>query len=79
MDDGSINKRYKTIVLCTNSFSAEEHQLLIEYFRSSYGIEAKPEPRRNGQFVLRINASQSKSFLDIVAPHIPDCMNYKLG
>ncbi|MBR4304206.1 MAG: hypothetical protein IKT81_02620 [Clostridia bacterium] len=79
MDDGSINKRYKTIVLCTNSFSAEEHQLLIEYFRSSYGIEAKLEPRRNGQFVLRINSSQSKSFLDIVAPHIPDCMNYKLG
>ena len=79
MDDGSINKRYKTITLCTNSFCVEEQQLLIEYLENSYGITAKLEPRRNGQFVLRINASQSKAFLDIVAPHIPDCMNYKLG
>jgi len=79
MDDGSINKRYRTIVLCTNSFSVEEQQLIIEYFKNSWGIEAKLEPRRNGQFVVRINASRSKAFLDIVAPHIPDCMNYKLG
>lgn len=37
------------------------------------------EQRRNGQFVLRINASQRYRFLDLVAPHVPDCMSYKLG
>ena len=79
MDDGSLNRRYGTIVLCTNCFSLDEHTTMIGYFSECLGIEPKIEPRRNGQFVLRINASQRHRFLDIVAPHIPDCMVYKLG
>lgn len=79
MDDGSINKRYHTIVLCTNSFSYDEQVLIIDFLAARYGIEAKLESRRNNQTVLRINASQRYRFFDIVSPHIPDCMSYKLG
>ena len=79
LDDGSLNKRYGTITLSTNSFSFEEQVLMVEYFLSHFDIEAKIEPRRNKQFCLRINASQAKAFLEIVAPYIPDCMAYKLG
>lgn len=79
MDDGSINKRYHTIVLCTNSFSHTGQLLLIDCLASRFGVEAVLEPRRNNQTVLRINASKAKHFLDIVSPHIPDCMSYKLG
>ena len=79
LDDGSRNKRYGTIVLCTNSFSFDQQTLLVEYFSSRFNIEVKIEPRRNGQSVLRINASQSKRFLELISPHIPDCMAYKLG
>ena len=79
MDDGSLNKRYETIVLCTNCFSIEEHHIMIDYFLSHYGIEPKLEPRRNGQVVLRINASQSRQFRNIISQYIPDCMSYKLG
>lgn len=79
MDDGSLNRRYGTVVLCTNSFSLDEHALLIAFFLDRFGIAAKAEPRRNGQFVLRINASQRRKFFDLVSPHIPDCMAYKLG
>lgn len=79
MDDGSFNRRYGTIVLCTNSFTLNEHAIIIEYFRDRFGIESKAEPRRNGQFVLRINASQRRKFFALVSPHIPDCMSYKLG
>lgn len=78
MDDGSVNKRYKTIVLCTNCFSIEEQQLIIEHFVEKYGIEPKLEKRRNNQYVLRINASQSRLFFDIVGEHIPECMSYKI-
>lgn len=78
MDDGSRNRRYKTVTLCTNSFSYEEHVTMVEYFLSRYGIEPKIEPRRNGQFSLRINASQSGAFLSVVSPYIPDCMRYKI-
>lgn len=78
MDDGSFNRRYKTIVLCTNCFSQEEQSLIVDYFKSAYGIDAKKELRRNNQTVVRINASQRNLFFDLVAPHIPDCMSYKL-
>lgn len=78
MDDGSRNRRYKTITLCTNSFSYEEHVTMVDYFRSRYSIDPKIEPRRNGQFTLRINASQSDDFLSIVSPYVPDCMRYKI-
>ena len=78
LDDGSLNKRYHTIVLCTNSFSKEGQLLAIEYFKEHYGIHAVLEPRRNGQTVIRINASESRKFMDIVAPFVPPCMSYKL-
>jgi hypothetical protein len=78
MDDGSINKRYKTIVICTNSFSYEEHLLIQAWFYNRFGIETKIEPRLNHQFCIRINASVSRKFIDIVSPFVPDCMSYKI-
>ena len=79
LDDGSLNKRYGTIVLSTNAYSLEEHHLMIDYFESVYGIHPKIEPRRNNQYALRINASESKAFRSIVSDYVPDCMSYKLG
>ena len=78
MDDGSLNKRYHTIVLCTNSFSPEGQRLILDFLKNRYGILGVPEKRRNEQTVIRINASQSRAFMDIVSPHVPECMNYKL-
>lgn len=78
MDDGSLNKRYHTVVLCTNSFSHEGQLLAINYLKEHYNINAVLEPRRNQQTVIRINASQSRKFMDLISPHIPDCMSYKL-
>lgn len=79
LDDGSLNKRYGTIVLCTNCFTREEQETIVEYLSSVYGIDSKIEPRRNDQSVVRINASQRQKFFDLISTHIPDCMSYKLG
>ena len=79
MDDGSLNKRYGTIVLCTNAFPLEDQLLLIDFFEKAYGLHLKAEKRRNDQYILRINASESKLFRSIVAPHVPSFMDYKLG
>lgn len=78
MDDGSLNKRTHTVVLCTNSFSREGQLLAIDFLKRRYGIEAVLEPRRNDQTVIRINASQSRKFMDIISSYVPDCMKYKL-
>lgn len=79
MDDGSINKRYGTIVLCTNSFSFDQQSLIVEFLAGRFDIKSVIEPRRNEQSVIRINASQRHRFMELTAPHIPDCMSYKLG
>ena len=79
LDDGSLNRRYRTIVLCTNAFSREGQLLAAAHFADRWNIGCKLEPRRNGQTVLRINASQANRFLALVAPFVPACMAYKLG
>ena len=78
MDDGSLNQRYHTVVLCTNSFSREGQLLAIDFLKDRYGIQAVLEPRRNGQTVICINASQSRKWMDLIGPHVPSCMSYKL-
>lgn len=78
MDDGSLNKRYHTVVLCTNSFSRQGQLLAIAFLKDRYGIESVLEPRRNQQTVIRINASQSREFMNLIAPYVPSCMSYKL-
>lgn len=78
LDDGSLNRRYHTIVLCTNSFSTKGQLLLIDHLKSTYNISSVLEPRRNGQTVIRINASQSKKFISLIEEYVPSCMNYKL-
>lgn len=79
MDDGSLNKRYGTIVLSTNAYSLPELSLMIDFFEKKYGLHAKLEKRRNDQYALRINASESKAFRSIIADYVPTCMSYKLG
>ena len=79
LDDGSLNKRTGVIVLCTNPFTVEEQRLVIDWFEENYNLHLKLEKRRNEQFVLRVNASESKQFRSIIADYVPSCMDYKLG
>lgn len=79
MDDGSLNKRYGTIVLSTNAYSLPELSLMIDFFEKKYSLHAKLEKRRNDQYALRINASESKAFRSIITDYVPTCMSYKLG
>lgn len=79
LDDGSLNKRYGTIVMSTNAYSLPELGLMIDWFEKKHGLHAKLEKRRNEQYALRINASESKAFRSIIADYVPECMSYKLG
>lgn len=78
LDDGSLNRRYRTIVLCTNSFSKEGQLLLIDHLKSVYNVDSILEPRRNNQTVIRINASQYEKFASVIREYVPNCMSYKL-
>ena len=43
MDDGT-HRDHRACRLCTQSFSAEDHDLLIECLRDNFGILAKKKP-----------------------------------
>lgn len=79
MDDGSLNKRYGTMVLCTNPFDYNQHTLMQQWFYDRWGIETKLEPRRNNQYMLRINASIAGKLREIISPHIIPPMRYKVN
>ena len=79
MDDGSRHIRTNVVTLCTNAFSFEEHQIMADWFMEKWGIKATICSSHKTQYNLRINQSQVRRFYDLVAPHIPDCMSYKLG
>ena len=78
MDDGSLNKRYGTMVFCTMSFSYEEHIVMQDWFLEKWDIKTVIEPRRNNQFALRVNASEAAKLRNIISEHVPPYMRYKV-
>jgi LAGLIDADG DNA endonuclease family len=83
MDDGSLNKRYGTMLISTNNFSYEEHVLIQQWFLNRWDIPVKIESRKSSwtgktQYSIRINSSVAKRFREIISPYVPDCMKYKI-
>jgi recombination protein RecA len=89
MDDGSYNRNEhsRQVTLCTEGFGREGTELIASWFaerwritphvqRTHYASTFCPIPKE--RFRLIINRSQTSRFFEVVAPHIPDCMSYKL-
>lgn len=77
MDDGSINRTYGVITIATNGFVVDDVKAIVEWLSSSFGIPSVLEKRRSDTWAIRINRTKARAFLEIVSPHIPDCMAYK--
>ncbi len=78
MDDGSLNKRYGTMVFCTNSFDYQQHLIMQGWFNDRWGIPTKIEPRRNNTYAMRVNASVAVKLREIISPHVPSFMRHKV-
>lgn len=82
-DDGSLNSRYGFMVLCTQSFSYDEHLLMQQWFSEKYGLHPIIENRvstvnKKHQYVLRFNTNCAKSLRKLISPYTPQCMSYKV-
>ena len=80
-DDGSLNKRYGTVTLATNGFLEEDVVLLARCLGNKFGIETKLEPRRNNTLAIRVNATKTTRFFEVinrVSDILPRSMFYKL-
>ncbi len=78
-DDGSYDNKQGYIVLCTNSFSLEEHELMKEFFNEKFGLDPTIGFRDGKYYYLRFKQGDTKKLIEIIKPFIPNCMVYKIG
>ncbi len=78
-DDGSYGKKGKQIVLCTNSFTLKEHNLMKTYFEEKWEISPTIGFRDKKYYYLRFTKDDTRKLISIVKEFIPKCMKYKIG
>lgn len=79
-DDGSYCKSLKYIVICTNSFSLEEHNLIKDFFNKRWGLNPTIGFRDKKYYYLRFTVKDTKKLVQLIEPFIPvKEMLYKVG
>lgn len=78
-DDGSYSNRQGYIVLCTNSYTLEEHKIMKKYFEEVWGLSPTIGFRDKKYYYLRFKQEDSKKLIEIVRPFIPGFIRYKIG
>ncbi|MDO8467884.1 MAG: hypothetical protein Q7S56_02980 [Nanoarchaeota archaeon] len=78
-DDGSYETKQGYIILCTNSYSLEEHNLMKDVFNKKFGLDPKIGFRDSKYYYLRFKQEDSKRLIELIKPFIPKCMGYKIG
>jgi len=80
-DDGSYSNRHgDKVTLSTHGFSKKENEIIIDYFRVTWGIEFIIVPQtKSGKklYSLRANKDSSIKLLHLISDYIPPCMLYK--
>ena len=78
-DDGSYDNKQGYIVICTNSYTLEEHEIMKEFFNEKFGLDPTIGFRDKKYFYLRFKQEDSKKLIEIIKPFIPKGMSYKIG
>ncbi len=78
-DDGSYSKSQGYIILCTNSFSQKEHVVMQSYFKETWNLNPTIGFRDKKYYYLRFKQNDSKRLINLIRPHIPNSMKYKIG
>jgi len=78
-DDGSYCKTLKYIILSTNSFTLNEHEIMKSYFNEVFDLNPKIGFRDNKYYYLRFSVMDTKKLIEIIRLYILPSMKYKLG
>ncbi|MEK6833432.1 MAG: hypothetical protein AABY32_05270 [Nanoarchaeota archaeon] len=78
-DDGSYDNKQGYIILCTNSFSFEEHKLMKEFFNEKFELDPTIGFRDGKYYYLRFKQEDTKKLIEIIKPFIHSSMIYKIG
>ena len=78
-DDGSYDNTQGYIILCTNAFNLDEHNLMKEFFLKKFNLNPTIGFRDKKYYYLRFKQNDSKKLINIIRPFILKCMKYKIG
>jgi len=78
-DDGSFCKKQEYFIICTNTFSLEEHKLIKQFFIEKFKLNPTIGFRDGKYYYLRFKKEDSKRLIEIIKPFIPQSMKYKIG
>lgn len=82
LDDGSRQKGHNNGVLCTNSYSKEDVEILREWLSTQWGLEAKIREvthtlSKKTSWVLDFCAEAFTKMVTLITPYVPESMKYK--
>jgi hypothetical protein len=77
--DGSFNQQYRCIILCTDSFSRDEVDLLRSALLDNFGINSTRNIIRPNQYRIRIPSEEVPKVQPLVKHHLPAMMAYRIG
>lgn len=78
-DDGSYETSQGYIILCTNSYTLEEHRLMKEFFKERFNLDPTIGFRDGKYYYLRFKQDDTKKLIKIIKPFIPKSRLYKIG
>lgn len=77
-DDGSRDKHKKFVVLCTDSFTLVEVELLVDTLNKKWDLKCYKCKQGKGYRII-IPSYSIPVLQKLVAPHMPPMMRYKVG
>lgn len=85
-DDGSgtvcknkVGKPCGCMTRISSYCTMEEAEIIKQWFKDRYDIDVKFDvDKRNNKVSIRMNTQESKKFVSIVSPYVPQCMKYKI-
>ena len=79
MGDGFYRKDRGGVLICTDSYSLADVQLLRTVLIEKFGLVASIQKRREDVYRIYINKTSSENLIDLVKPYFIPRMFYKLG
>lgn len=76
--DGWFNKTDRAVILCTESFTIEEVNLLVSVLTDKFSLKCNVNKRTNG-FRIRISSKSLPELQRLLGPLMPPMMLYKIG
>jgi len=79
MGDGMYRKDRGGVVICTDSFTLQDTELLVNVLVNKYGLSASIQTHRENVYRIYIHKKSLDKLRDLIKPYFVSCMKYKIG